>query len=155
MTVCIIDTTIFCELLKVPFRSDESDAMISALAVKLEEKESLLLPTATIFETGNHIAQNGDGRQRRQTAEKFVDQVRKALNGDSPFTLTPFDDPSRMLGWLNDFPSSAETGSGFGDLSIIKAWEEQCARNTMRRVYIWSKDAHLQAYDRDPSHLRN
>ena len=154
MTVCIIDTSIFCELLKVPFRSDESGAMISALAVKLEEKESLLLPTATIFETGNHIAQNGDGRLRKQTAEKFIEQVRNALNGDSPFTPTPFDDPSRILEWLNDFPSSAETGSGFGDLSIIKAWEEQCERNPMRRVYIWSKDKHLQAYDQIPNFPR-
>jgi hypothetical protein len=45
---------------------------------------------ATILETGNHIAQNGDGNQRRICAEKFVDQVTQALEGKSPFTPINF-----------------------------------------------------------------
>jgi hypothetical protein len=38
-----------------------------------------LLPMATIIETGNHIAHNGNGDVRRQTAERFVKEVKAAL----------------------------------------------------------------------------
>nr|WP_232023833.1 hypothetical protein [Microcystis viridis] len=50
-------------------------AILQELKEKIKAGESLFLPMATILETGNHIAQNGDGNQRRTCAEKFVNQV--------------------------------------------------------------------------------
>lgn len=62
--ICLIDTTIFLEILDVPRKATRHEHMILELQRKMEDGETLFLPMATILETGNHIAQNGDGRQR-------------------------------------------------------------------------------------------
>jgi hypothetical protein len=83
--ICLIDTSIFVEILDVPRMAADHELVILELQAKIENEESLFLPMATILETGNHIAQNGDGRQRRVCALNFVTQVEKALRGHSPF----------------------------------------------------------------------
>ena len=105
---------------------------------------------ATILETGNHIAQNGDGNQRRTCAEKFVDQVTQALEGKSPFTPINFLKEEDLQGWLKEFPDQAMQGRVLGDLSIIHDWQKICDQNPSRRVYIWSLDKHLKGYNRPP-----
>jgi hypothetical protein len=104
---------------------------------------------ATIFETGNHIGQNGDGNLRRKCAKAFVDQVSQALEGASPFKPIHFLAPDDLKRWLSEFPDHASTGSGLGDLSIIHDWQKLCNQNPGRRVYIWSLDGHLNGYDRN------
>jgi len=103
---------------------------------------------ATIIETGNHIAQNGDGRQRRASAQRFVRQVEQALAGNSPFRPTSPILLEDLQRWLADFPEHAARGLGVADLSIIKEWERQCTLHPARRVSIWSLDADLAGYDR-------
>jgi len=115
-----------------------------------------MLPMTTILETGNHIGQNGDGGSRRKAAERFVQQVSSAIAGQSPFTATAFLERAKLLAWLGDFPNWAATvdvkgkGSGLGDLTIFKEWSELCEKFPGRRVYIWSTDMQLAAYDRQP-----
>jgi hypothetical protein len=104
---------------------------------------------ATIYETGNHIAQNGDGRVRRGIAEIFVNQVKQAFLGKAPWTPTPFDNDKEFSEWLAQFPDQAMRGSGIGDLSIIKVFERQCELHPHRHVFIWSYDEHLKAYNRE------
>ena len=145
--VCLIDTTVFVEVLKVPFMANHHEQILKILQQKLEANESLFLPMATIMETGNHIAQNGDGNLRRQCAERFVDQVRKALEGVSPFKPISFLKMEELQQWLTAFPDSAMQGCGLGDLSIIHDWQRMCRQNSGRRVYIWSLDEHLAGYD--------
>ena len=72
--VCLIDTTIFAEILNIPGMTSRRDEIFESLQQKIDANESLFLPMATILETGNHIAQNGDGVQRRKCAERFVEQ---------------------------------------------------------------------------------
>ncbi|HEX8437301.1 hypothetical protein [Archangium sp.] len=157
MSVCLIDTSVFCELLAVPNMSRRHKEMVDELADKLKAQETLLLPMTTILETGNHIGQNGDGRQRRQTAERFLAQVGMALQGQSPFVPTPLFSREELAGWLGEFPDwamrsdSRGKGSGLGDLSIVKAFDRQCELTPFRRVYIWSLDELLARYDRDPA----
>jgi len=157
VSVCLIDTSIFCELLAVPNMNRRHREMVEQLAERLKAQETLLLPMTTILETGNHIGQNGDGRQRRQAAERFVAQVRLALQGQSPFTPTPLFLREELGGWLGEFPDwamrsdSRGKGSGLGDLSIVKAFERQCVLTPSRRVYIWSLDEQLAHYERTPS----
>ncbi len=105
---------------------------------------------ATIIETGNHIAQNGDGTRRRSAAELFVAQIKDALDGNSPFTPIDFLSSEKLKKWLCEYPDSAMRGTGIGDLSIIKDWERQCDLHKAMRVYIWSLDNHLSAFDRAP-----
>ena len=88
------------------------------------------------------------GRRRRDFVEFVID---RPSSGDSPFTATPlFEEPESLLEWLDEFPDWAGRGSGFGDLTILKEFDRQCALNPSRRVYIWSADGHLSGYDRQP-----
>lgn len=79
MSICLLDTSILCEVLEVPNRFQSQAAIEKELRRKIEAEETLLLPMISILETGNHIGQNGDGRQRRETAERFVRFVGEAL----------------------------------------------------------------------------
>jgi hypothetical protein len=115
------------------------------------QKEALLwLEQLKCGETGNHIAQNGEGNQRRACANRFVNQVTKALEGKSPFKPISFLQPEDLQQWLIEFPDSAMQGSGLGDLSIIHDWRKLCLQNSGRRVYLWSLDEHLKNYNQEP-----
>jgi hypothetical protein len=52
--------------------------------------------------------------------------------------------------WLNEFPDFAMRNVSMGDLSIIKEWEEAKKRTPRLRVFIWSLDQTLRAYDFSP-----
>lgn len=151
--ICLIDTSIFVEILDVPGKASQHNQVLHALEEKITASESLFLPMATIIETGNHIAQNGDGNQRRSCAQRFVEQVKLALAGTSPFQPISFLTQDALSQWLAEFPDSAMGGSGLGDLSIIHDYHRLYALNAGRRVYIWSLDKHLSAYDR-PARVR-
>lgn len=155
MSICLIDTSILCEILQVPNKCGNHREIYSQMEQKIET-ESLLLPMSAIIETGNHIGQNGDGRQRRAAADRFVTIIQQAIRGETPFTTTPFFEREDLQVWLAEFPDWAMRtdakgkGSGFSDLTIFKEFERQCALNRNRRVYIWSNDQHLSSYDRRP-----
>jgi hypothetical protein len=148
--ICLVDTSIFVEILNVPQKATEHKLIIQQLEQKIKANESLFLPMATILETGNHIAQNGNGSQRRECAKKFVTQVQKALRGESPFKPIRFLESEDLELWLSKFPDFAMQGGGLGDLSIIQDWQKICQQNQGRKVYIWSKDEHLQGYEQLP-----
>lgn len=76
-----------------------------------------------------------DGNQRRICAEKFVNQVTQALEGESPFTPINFLKQEDLQGWLKEFPDQAMQRRGLGDLSIIHDWQKICDQNPSRRVY--------------------
>ena len=145
--ICLVDTTIFVEILNVPFKASQHEIITDQVASKILDKESLFLPMATVLETGNHIAQNGNGNQRRQCAERFVKQVQLAIDGESPFKPINFLEANDMRRWLAEFPQWAMQGEGLGDLSIKHDWERLCEQNPGRRVYIWSLDGHLAGFD--------
>lgn len=92
MTICILDTSVFCNILDVPaFNQDREDAL-SKLENYRTEGHTLLLPLAVIFETGNHIVHVSNVGARLEAARCFVDQVTKAIAGQAPWTATPFPD---------------------------------------------------------------
>lgn len=106
----------------------------------------MILPYATIIETGNHIAQNGDGRQRRQVADNFCKIIDKTLKGEAPWVYYGEQMRAEDLEAIcKDFPDAAMRQEGFGDLSIINAYnrykDETPAINEIR---IWSLDKHLK-----------
>jgi hypothetical protein len=87
-------------------------------------------------------------------AERFVALVQPALGnvaGHAPRTVQdPLLDPEDLQRYLDEFPGCAMQGLGLGDLSILKEFERQCALHQARRIFIWSLDADLAAYDRVP-----
>lgn len=153
MSICLIDTSIFCEVVGIPHMADNRAAILSAMKGKKTAGESLLLPMATILETGNHIGQNGDGRQRRTAALEFARIVIEAVEGKAPFVPSNFFSAEKLSLWLAEFPDwtmkgdAKGKGSGLGDMTIKKEWDRQRELHPSRRVYIWSMDIQLQSYD--------
>ncbi len=147
MSICLIDTSVFCNGVDVPGRNQQRGEVFTRLERLIREGTFLLLPVVVILETGNHVGQVPDGRLRRVTAERFAEQVSAALDGIAPWKPTPFveADPLRLR--LEEFPDHAGRGSGPGDLAIIKEWERQRRLHPSRRVFIWSFDMHLSSYD--------
>ena len=152
MSIGLVDTSVFCEIVPVPGRSQHRGAILAELEDYIRNEVTLLLPVATILETGNHIAHIPDGRLRRSTATCFVELVQQALGnmeGPAPWTVPqPLLTPEDLQRYLNRFPDYAMQEIGLGDLSIIEEYERQCQLHQARRVFIWSLDCHLSAYDR-------
>ena len=157
--ICLIDTSIFLNLLQVPGRCQDKKQVFEDFKQYIGNGCTFILPMATIIETGNHIAQNGDGNLRRQTAQRFCTAVREAFNGEAPYRPSDFPQSSDILQWLDEFPahagrnkSATRTGEGtsFGDLSIIKEYERSLALFSMSEVFIWSLDSDLAAYHHQP-----
>ena len=148
--VRIVDTSILCNLLRVPQMDQDAERAAREFEAAQANRDVFLLPVAVIYETGNHIAHVANGAKRHAVAEGFVELVRRAFEGEVPFIPTPLQNPESMVEWLGEFPGRATAGMGFGDLAITKVWEEQAALNQSRRVLIWSYDRHLQGYDRLP-----
>ena len=157
-SICLIDTSIFLNLLDVPNRNQERMAVIKTHQEYLALNFTFLLPIATIIETGNHIAQNGDGRIRRNTAQLFVEQVTAAFNGDSPWLPTSFINQQETQ-WLTEFPDLAgknkaprkPEGTSFGDFTIIEEFKQTCLRSPMSEIFIWSLDSDLKNYHQTPN----
>ena len=148
--IVIVDTSVLLNVLNVPGFNQDQDTVLDRFRELVDDEANLLLPMGTVFETGNHIADIPDGRQRRRYAAVFTDQVQKALNKEAPWTLTPLPDADQLKDLLDRFPDDAMRGLGMVDLSIIKAWEQTCALHRGRRVLIWALDDHLAGYDRTP-----
>lgn len=145
MSIAILDTSVFCNLLGVSGKDQHVREARAALGHYVRDGVQLLLPLAAVYETGNHIAQaTGD---RYGVAGEFADWVRRAFEGDAPFTPARLHDLDEILLWLDDFPDRAASGVGIGDLSILRLWEQQRMLNPARRVFIWSYDSDLTGYD--------
>ena len=90
--IVIVDTSILLNILNVPLKSDQRPEVAERLRNYIRKGDQLFLPIATVLETGNHIAQNGDGNQKRQCALRFVEMVRTGGDG---FHSLGFGAPSR------------------------------------------------------------
>lgn len=77
MNVRFIDTSVMMNLLEVPGRCADSQMIKDEFRQIIDNKEVLILPIATIIETGNHIAHISNGNSRRTIASKFGELFEK------------------------------------------------------------------------------
>lgn len=154
--IVLLDTSVYLNVLDVPEFNQIRDDILNDFADRVQNGDYFLLPMATIWETGDHIADLTDGRLRRHFAQKLFEQVTAAFNNEAPYKTTYFPDSEVFLRWLGDFPDYAQRtksdrqtreGVSLSDLSIIKEWEQTRDRHSMSRVLIWSLDSDLAAYD--------
>ncbi|MBF0333608.1 MAG: hypothetical protein HQL40_08165 [Alphaproteobacteria bacterium] len=153
-TIVVIDTSILCVLLAIPGKEtcgrSESrwtrDKARSAIAKYVRSRATLVLPLATIIETGNHIAQaNGD---RYSLAAEFCDYVRKAADATSPWAA--FTDQARLWDTENlaslagNWPTLAASGQSIGDATIVKVADYYAAAGY--DVKILTGDEGLESY---------
>ena len=147
-SVKLIDTSILCEMLMIPGKCDSAfSKKVCGEFVRLAKKDvRFILPLATVVETGNHIAQNGDGNIRRKKARELVDFVNQSLKHESPFLPPPFWQEEDLRAWMARFPDAAMREIGLGDVSIQRDLErakELLHLPTDVSIEIWSKDSHL------------
>lgn len=148
--VVIVDTSVFLNLLGVPQHNDHRDIVLCEFEEFLEADANLLLPIATVFQTGNHIADLTNGRHRRRYATVFCERVDEALNHKAPWVLVPPPDETQLARWLATYPDSAMQGIGLSNLSLKRLWESHCRKLPNARIRIWSRNQDLAACDRTP-----
>lgn len=81
MYVHFIDTSLFLNIVNVPGRNQQREEVMRELKELLKDSKAnaLILPFATIIETGNHIAHCSDGNERRKAAQRFCEFIEKRL----------------------------------------------------------------------------
>jgi len=153
--VLILDTSILCCWLKVPGKSNAGpngnkwDYQRIDILLKAEIKKgaTLVLPIASLIETGNHIAQcNGD---RYQLAKILAEHLLRATSAKSPWAA--FNDQSVL--WeadglsklAKDWPQLATSRLTIGD-ATIKFVAEHYASSGFP-VEILTGDEGLKAYE--------
>lgn len=146
--IVVVDTSVLMEVLDIPGFNQHRDQVMEKFNAFVEEGAHLFLPTAAVFEAGNHIAQLQHGQRRRASADRFARAIRAALNDEAPWKPIRMCDAKELAEWIDEFPEAAMQGLGVGDLSIKKEWEALCDRHPLSRVLIWSQDRHLAAFDR-------
>jgi hypothetical protein len=151
MNIRFIDTSIMTNLLKIPFRCENAQEVSVEFETAIRADERLVLPLATIIETGNHIAHINDGNIRRKIANNFSDFIRASLDNESPWFYDSFELSKEDLLYIADnLPQKAMAQIGLGDISIIRQYENFKEKNgAIGKIMIWSVDGHLKMYNED------
>lgn len=149
MNVHFIDTSVLTNILDIPkMNSNKVEVMEEFNVLRSDNSNTLLLPLATIIETGNHIAHISDGNTRRKKGKQMAEMLRNMAQGNAPWDyyeneITRED----LLNMANNFPDMVMRETGIGDLAIISAYEKY--KNSVPAIgyiRIWSLDNHLAGY---------
>lgn len=150
--VTFVDTSILLEVLRVPGKSQRPEEIRNELRERTQTGETMVLPTAAIIETGNHIAQVA-GEARRQRAEALVVLLRATSAGTAPWTLNGAVWNGALLEAICDgargclpLADMAAQRVGAGDVSILAEAEAYERRVAGVAVAVWTLDAGLAAY---------
>lgn len=151
-TVTLIDTSVLCEMLQVPGKSDPArSAEVSAeLNRRASEGERFVIPITAVIETGNHIAQ-GDG-DRYAAAGRFVRFLRLAISQTGPWLILETRLGADFLTSLCAGDSTGETLEslaalrvGAGDIAILVERDQLLATTALSDVQVWTYDHGLAA----------
>lgn len=80
MSICLVDTSIVCEVLKVPNRCGNHRKIYAQMEGKIRT-ETLLLPMSAIIETGNAGAAGGRGGPGQPAGLEKIWQGHQGLQG--------------------------------------------------------------------------
>lgn len=152
----MIDTSILCVWLQLPgFTSAgavadswDYDRIQRKIAQAIEEQATLVLPLATIIETGNHLSQCGGDRYT--LALQFCEILRKSVDSEEPWAAYSAqntlwsDDQMRQL--ADTWPNQAAQQISIGDATIIGVAEYYSSAFPLSQVEIFTGDAGLSAY---------
>lgn len=153
LTVRFIDTSVLCNLVDVPGRNQDREAIRTEFEELVAEgRTRFVIPVTSIVETGNHIA-NASG-DRRAAAAKLERFLSAAASEELPWQL-------HAVTWDGDFldrlRAGADTGStlvdhlgnatmGTGDLAILCERDAFRARTNFERVEVWTLEATMGAW---------
>ena len=153
--VLILDTSLLCVWLRVPGKEtcgpDHArwtyELVKEKIDSEIEAGTTLILPLASIIETGNHIAQShGD---RHEIVNSFVEHIENTLDGKSPWTA--FTEQSGLIEnesfkqILLTWKDTALTGQSLGDALIVAVARYYDKYNV--QVEIFTGDEGLKAFE--------
>jgi hypothetical protein len=147
--VSIIDTSVLCNIINIPNRNEKRAEVLREFEKLVEDKQQLLiLPFATIIETGNHIAHIADGNIRRMRAQVMADLIARTANDQAPWSYYGKEfEREQLLEISEQLVDYAVAETGFGDLSIIQVYKKykETVPN-IASIRIWSLDNHLSGF---------
>lgn len=149
-----IDTSVLCELIRVPGKNQQAEAVRGEFGQRIDDGERFVLPITAVIETGNHIAQ-ADG-PRREAAQRLVALLRSAMADETPFVLN-------QVTWDEDFLDALCKGNathqtfvdlagnglmGAGDVAILVERDQFVAGSAYSAtdVRVWTLERVLGAY---------
>ena len=129
--VLLIDTSLLCVWLKVPGKETagnnkwDFELVNEKILTEIEKGTTLVLPLATVIETGNHIAQakttNSDSK--RITSGKFAQIMIYAADETSPWAAFREQivlwEAEGLKNLAEKFPNQAVEKTSMGDASIV------------------------------------
>lgn len=150
-SVRFVDTSILLNILEVPGRNQDHDRVIKEFAEFGATGTTLILPTAAIIETGNHIRHVLQGDPRRNAAMRFDRLLRSTIASEAPWELNGVDWSPTFLQSICDGSGTGMTlvehaVSGVGDLTILAEAQQYRERTGITDVRVWSLDKDLNAY---------
>ncbi|MDQ7827012.1 MAG: hypothetical protein RDV48_29720 [Candidatus Eremiobacteraeota bacterium] len=153
--VIVLDTSVMCAFLEVPGKETcmngdlrwDRDRVEEYLKSEEQEGTTLVLPIATIIETGNHIAQAPS--QRYEKAKSLVELLEKAVDEETPWAA--FTEQKNL--WtekslrklINEWPELASSRLSMGDATIKDVAEFYAQMGY--RVEIFTGDQGLKGYE--------
>lgn len=156
--VLIIDTCLACVWMKVPemeiVGADDDRWDFNRVNTKIEDEVAegalLVLPLASIIETGNHITQI-KSKNRMQFVHEFAEKIQRSIEGDSPWAAyckqkTLWED-EHLKDMIARWKSMNETAGkhSLGDVSILDA--ATAYRTAGFEVEILTADKLLKSYE--------
>jgi hypothetical protein len=154
-SIAIFDTSLLCCWLNIPGREQagserdfwDSERVNLLLEDELQKGSMIVLPLATIIETGNHISQAP--RERFEYATAFSIHIKRAALSTSPWAA--FTDqsvlwtPEHMLLLAKDWPALAASKMSLGDATIkyVADYYSEAGFD----VRILTSDEALRAYE--------
>jgi hypothetical protein len=153
--IAVFDTSLLCCWLKLPGRERAGSGADSwdwkrvddLLNEELNKGSTIVLPLATIIETGNYISQSPS--ERFKYATEFSKHLKGAVQSSAPWAA--FTDQSilwsreRLLTLADEWPRLADAKMSIGDATIkyIADYYAEAGFN----VKILTSDAGLLAYE--------
>ena len=160
--IIIIDTSILCVWLQVPGKDTcgSGNSIINYEMVKevidnaINDGATLVLPLATIIETGNHISHTkGD---KYQISKSFCEQINASIDETSPWAAFSHQ-PDLWKGesfknLLQKWQERVNTNHSLGDASIVEV-AKYYSEISNTDVEIFTGDAGLKAYQRSKDEI--
>ena len=151
--ILVLDTSVLCCLFDVsgketcgPMGNRWDKSRISRL-LSDEQNATVVLPLATIIETGNHIAQAAS--RRFEAATEFCEKLKNVADGIIPWAAfseqAELWSPDNLKRIAESWPCEAASGLSIGD-TTIKDVAEYYAKSGIL-VEIITGDEGLKAYE--------
>ncbi|MGH3614572.1 MAG: hypothetical protein ACRDRK_18680 [Pseudonocardia sp.] len=148
-----VDTSILLEILDVPGKAQRPEEIRADLRRRVEERRALILPTAAVIETGNHIHHVADGARRRECAAAFAGMLEDSARGMAPWVLHDATWDAELLDCIRtgcsmrfdlvEHATRGRQGLGAGDLSVL------AERDLYRRLRVDPKSVEVRVWSAD------